>query len=851
MKKEEIYQQVLDYFNGDSLAADTWISKYAMRNKGGEILESSPEDMHRRLSREFSRIENKYPNPISEQRIFELLDRFKYLVPQGSPMVGIGNDFVLTTLSNCFVIESSLDSYGGIMKSDEEQVQLMKRRGGVGHDLSNLRPSGSLANNSALSGMSGSVLYAERFSNSTKEVRQGDRRGALMLTMSINHPDAEKFIDSKLELGKITDANISIKITDAFMKAVEDDNDFLQSFPIDIVPLEDYEQVLNDLNYNELTPVLDKYNGNFYLKKVKARVIWDKLIHNAWKSAEPGVLFWDKIIKESPADCYEEFKTISTNPCGEIPLCSYDSCRLLAINLYSYVINPFEKSSTFDFDLFTEHVIIAQRLMDDLVDLEIEKLDKIIHKIQSDPEPLDIKRVELDLWCNIKEKAVNGRRTGLGITGEGDMLAALGLTYASPEAIGVSEMIHKSLAVYSYTSSIILAEERGCFPIWNYEKERENPFLNRIARHLYFGISTLQKYTKFGRRNISNLTIAPTGTTSLMTQTTSGIEPCYSISYKRRKRTTDKSKCVFTDQNGEMFEEYSVFHHKFADWYDKNWYKLSVKSFDIDFKKPLEDYSEKELSGLISLSPYYSSLSSDVDWVNKVEMQGVIQKWVDHSISATTNVPNKTSVDVINDIYISAYKFGCKGVTVYRDGSRSGILLQNDDQEFDYIDSVKRPKELECDIYHKTSLKKNWMILVGKYKNRPYEIFAFPEVPNHLFPTKISSGSIVKMKSGVYKLIGEDGGKEYELPNIIEFIDTGEQVDTRKFSIMLRHHIDPKHIIKDIEEYALITSFDKVIQRVLKNYVIEDGDSCEQCGGELVYQERCVKCVNCNWSKCG
>jgi ribonucleoside-diphosphate reductase alpha chain len=861
MIKEEMLPIVTEYFDGDSMAANVWIDKYAMKTQLGEILEATPNDMHHRLAKEFARIEDKYPNPLSEEEIFELLHGFKYIVPQGSPAAGVGNPHLIISLSNCFVIGNDADSYGGIMNTDEEQVQLMKRRGGVGHDLSHLRPSGAIANNAALNDMAGMVLYAQRYSNSTKEVRQGDRRGALMLSVSVKHPDTEKFIDAKLESGKITDANMSVRVSDEFMKAVKEDKDFIQTFPIDI----DYThhtpflEMLhnNEIEYGKLISL--EIDGEFkgcYAKRIKAKNIWDKIIKNAHKSAEPGVLFWDTIIRESPADCYgEEWKSVSTNPCGEIPLCKYDSCRLLLMNLFGYVLHPFEPNAEFDFVKFKHDAIIAQRLMDDLVDLEVEAVDRILAKIQNDPEPNDLRHVEIKVWQKIQNKAKKGRRTGLGVTGEGDMLAALGLIYGTEEAISKAVEVHKTLATQSYISSIIMAEERGAFPIWNLEKEKDNPFLVRVKNEVS---QQLLKYElmweTYGRRNISNLTIPPAGTTSLMTQTTSGVEPVFMVAYKRRRRTIDKLKATFTDEHGEMFEEYNVFHHKFNDWYDKNWFKTDPHLYDIDYKKPLDMYNDEELALLISKSPYHNATSADVNWVDKVKMQGAIQKWVDHSISATTNVPANTTVETVGKIYMAAYESGCKGMTIYREGSRSGILVshkieQSDD--FNYIDAVKRPKLLECDIYHKTALKQDWMIIVGKLKGKPYEIFAFPELPNHIFPTKIEKGEVSKVKSGVYKLVGHDVDKSYEVPNIIDFIDEGGQAHTRKFSLMLRHHVDPVFIIKDINQYAIVTSFDKVIQRVLRNYVIEDGEKCSECGGDLIRQDGCVKCSQCSWSKCG
>lgn len=854
MTRDQVYQSALIYFKGDTLAANVWVDKYCLKDRNNIYYESTPDDMHRRLAKELARIEANYPNSMSEEEIYELLKDFRYIVPQGSPMAGIGNDFVNVSLSNCFVIGSNdnSDSYGSIMRTDEEQVQLMKRRGGVGHDLSHLRPNGALANNSKLTGLSGAVSYAERYSNSTKEVSQGNRRGALMLTMDIRHPDVERFIDSKLEDGKITGANISIKITDEFMEKVIKGQKFVQTFPIDL-NLVGHTPFLESLHNNlikedELINLEwdNEYKG-CYAKVVDAKRIWNKIILNAWKSAEPGVLFWDRVIEESPADYYWE--TISTNPCGELPLPEYDSCRLLLLNLYSYVDGAFTPNAEFNVRLFKNHVIKAQRLMDDIVDLEIEKINKIINKISSDPEPDDIKSVELQLWTKILDSAKLGRRTGLGVTGEGDMLAALNLRYGSEEAIEHSEFVHNVLAKCSYSSSIIMAEERGSFPI--YHPDETSLFLTRIKSVLYRDI--IDKYNKFGRRNIANLTIAPAGSVSILTQTTSGIEPAFAIYYKRRRRTEDRSKASFIDEQGEMFEDFMVFHHKFEDWYDMNWYKTDVKLFDLDFKKPLDMYTESEIDELIKKSPYYMATANDMDWVSKVSLQGRVQKWVDHSISATTNVPKHITPQTVSDIYMEAWSGGCKGMTIYRDGSRSGILVSKDDSDssFVYMDAVKRPKELICDIYHKTALKKNWMILVGLYNDRPYEIFAFPEVENSIFPSKLDKGKIIKVKSKNYKLIGKDGDKTYEIPNFIELIGDEGQVLTRKFSMMLRHRIDPKWIVKEIEEFSVITSFDKVIQRVLKNYVSDlNLGKCDVCGAELRNEGGCSVCPDCGFSKC-
>lgn len=849
MTKEEILPDVIKYFNGDELAASVWADKYALRDKNDCIYERTPEDMHRRMAKEFARIEANYPNPMTEDQIFELFDRFKYVVPQGSPMFGIGNDFTLTSLANCFVIgnNDNADSYGSIMRADEEQIQIMKRRGGVGQDLSHLRPSGSLANNSALKGMTGAVSYAQRYSNSTKEVRQGDRRGALMLSMSCMHPDAEKFINAKLTEGAITDANVSVKIIDEFMEAVKEDRDVIQVFPTELELILSDEQK-SSMPYDKLVKLKDAIiNGQqVYIKKVKVKKLWDKIVRNAWKSAEPGVLFWDHIIRESPADVYDGFRTISTNPCGEIPLAAYDSCRLLLINLYSYVNEPFTSNAHVNFMKLQNHVVKAQRLMDDLVDLEIEKIDRIIEKINNDPESEDVKRVERKLWQKIKEMAIAGRRTGLGITAEGDMLAALGLTYGTEEATKISEEVHRIIATYSYISSIQMAKERDSFAQWDVCKEENNPFIKRVlASIIDIDPAIIKTYNKFGRRNIANLTIAPAGSVSILTQTTSGVEPCFNVAYKRRRRTIDKAKATFTDDRGEMFEEYYVFHHKFLEW-------LQINSYIVDGTWTFDPKDTETLNNIIAKSPYHKATSADVNWVDKVNMQGRIQKWVDHSISSTTNIPNSTPVSEVEKIYMAAYESGCKGMTIYREGSRSGILVSEKKEKFTYVDALKRPKDVACDIYHKTALKQNWMILVGVIDDKPYEIFAFPEPPNHSFPLKINKGNVIKVKRGIYKLTAiDETGKEYEIKNIIDLLENGDAISTRKFSMMLRHAIDPRWIIEDIEKYSLITSFDKVVQRVLRNYVAQEKTECPECGENMTMSDGCAKCMNCGYSKCG
>ena len=860
IKQQDAYKKTLDYFKGDELATNVWLNKYALRDKEGNLLEETPDDMHHRLASELARIEQKYPNPLSEEEIYEILKDFLYLVAQGSPAYGIGNDNFLTSLSNCFVIGNSdgADSYGSIMKADEEQVQLMKRRGGVGQDISHIRPKGALVGNSALTS-AGIVPLMERYSNSTREVAQYGRRGALMLSISINHPDAEDFIDAKMTAGKVTGANVSVKITDEFMKAVQEGKDFLQTFPIDIEPLEDYNEVLAELNYGELVQAFDKYNGKFYVKKINARKLWNKIIHNAWKSAEPGILFWDKITSESPADSYGgEWKTISTNPCGEIPLCPYDSCRLLAINLYSYVIDPFTENAIFDEGLFREHVRIAQRLMDDIVDLEVEKLDKIIAKIESDPEPKSAKYVESHVWQKIKDKAIRGRRTGLGITAEGDMLAALGLKYGTSEATDFSENIHKTMAVESYKSSIEMAKERGAFPDWDYKTEQYNPFINRVLEEtvkLYDKNNNIvTDYIIYGRRNISNLTIAPTGTTSMMTQTTSGIEPVFMPFYKRRKKTDDPSKVSFTDELGDTWEEYNVFHHKFIDW----WVVASQYQHAPEkAKEILLNCSEEELQKIYEQSPYYKATSNDVDYIEKVKMQGRIQKWIDHSISVTVNMPEDITEKTVSNVYMEAWKNGCKGVTVYREGSRAGVLVstkekKKDTDKFKPVQAFKRPQNVPCDIHIVKSKGEPYVVMVGILDGYPYETFAFKTSSSTKFPEK---GILSKRKTGWYDLLSEDKKIIHaeNLSSIFEIPD--EENVTRLVSGWLRSRGDIKYIVDILNKSkGDITTFSKVLARVLKKY-IKDGEKssekCPNCGDTLVFEEGCLNCKSCGHSKCG
>ena len=728
---EEAFKTSLNYFTGDELAAKVWVNKYALKDAFGNIYEKSPEDMNHRLAGEIARVEQKYPNPLSEQELFDLFDHFRYIIPQGSPMTGIGNDFQIASLSNCFVIglDGEADSYGAIIRIDEEQVQLMKRRGGVGHDLSHIRPKGSPVKNSALTS-TGLVPFMERYSNSTREVAQDGRRGALMLSVSVKHPDSEAFIDAKMTEGKVTGANVSVKIDDEFMQAAIQGEIYRQQYPI-------------------------KSDHPQYVKEVDAAALWRKIIHNAWKSAEPGVLFWDTILRESVPDCYADlgFRTVSTNPCGEIPLCPYDSCRLLAINLYAYVVNPFTKEAYFDFDLFRKHVFLAQRIMDDIIDLESEKIELILAKIDSDPESMEVKQSERHLWEKIQHKTLQGRRTGVGITAEGDMLAAMNLRYGSEEATDFAELVQKTLALAAYRSSVVLAKERGAFPVFDAEREKANPFISRIREadpELY------EEMVRYGRRNIACLTIAPTGTTSLMTQTTSGIEPVFLPVYKRRRKVNPNDSEVrvdFVDETGDAFEEYTVFHHKFVTWMLANGYSVTKK------------YSQEEVDDLVAKSPYFKATSNDVDWLAKVRMQGRIQKWVDHSISVTINLPNNVSEELVNDLYVEAWRCGCKGCTVYRDGSRSGVLLATDKKKKKEdcncmqppVIVSTRPRELEADVVRFQNNREKWIAFVGLLNGRPYEIFTglADDEEGLMLPKNVSKGTIIKSYD-------EDGKKHYD-----------------------------------------------------------------------------------------
>lgn len=1138
--KQQVLEASKNYFKGDDLAANVFVSKYALKNKEGEFLELTPDDMHKRLAKEFARIEQKYPNPLSEEEIYNLFKDFRYIVPQGSPMAGIGNDFQIMSLSNCFVVGNKYDSYSGIMRIDEELAQVFKRRGGCGIDISHIRPSGIMANGAILQGDAGSTLYMDRFSNTTREVAQNGRRGALIITMHIKHPDIEKFIDKKLVEGKVTGANISVKLTDEFMECVVENKDFIQSFPINFDTSHFPQEYIDSLKYNEIVKFKEGY-----IKKIKARQIWDKIIKNAWKSAEPGILFWDQIIRESPADCYEGFESHGTNPCvtgdtivavadgrngvaikelcdttfpvysakinksfgdfnkrwkseiksakafktgtkkvikivlsngsffectedhllalhdksyvlakdslgcelekfysfsdkntcksyrhintksngnnrqyrmiweyynghycgdeynidhkdddstndsidnlsllttkehklktkrfgidnpiqkikgseylslytsrtciyanakkykwnedrlnktlqewdeknldklnelkpkdlnvyfdediyvidiidenkivdvydlsvednhnfyiitktdddkflnssgvlihncSELPLSRYDSCRLIAINLYSYVNNPFESGASFDYDLFIDHVIKAQRLCDDLIDLEIEKIDKILAKVKSDPEPEFIKRNELILWEKIKQSAIKGRRTGLGITGEGDMLAALGVIYGSEKSIEVGKLIHSILATASYVSSITMAKERGCFEEFDFEREKNHIFINRIL--LGEGEQIFNDWKTYGRRNIANLTIPPAGSISTLTQTTSGIEPLFCVSYKRRRKINDKTKAVFVDSTGDIWEEYNVLHDKFKIWYDKNWFKvLGYNYFDIDYKPDLEIMSQEEINKLFKKSPYYLATAQDLDWVQKVKLQGEIQKYIDHSISATTNIPATSSLEMVQNIYMTAWKYGCKGHTIYRDGCRDGVLLTSDNKkaQFNHTEPHKRPKEVQCDVYFPIIKKVKYIVMVGLIESKPYEVFAF-KVNGYNIDDNISKGYLQKVKSGHYNLIDfekniivEDIVSKFEVPE--------EEFCTRLISTSLRHGTPIYYIVEQLNKsYGTLVDFSKVIARQLKKYIIEGtktSESCPNCDTKMIFENGCVICKNCGYSKCG
>ena len=833
--KEEILKSCIEYFKGDTLAADVWINKYALRD-GNKVYELNPDEMHRRLAREFARIEHKYKNPLSEDDIYELLKDFKYIIPQGSPMAGIGNNFQVVSLSNCFVIgnPANSDSYGGILKIDQEQVQLMKRRGGVGHDLSHIRPKMSPVKNSALTS-TGIVPFMERYSNTTKEVAQGGRRGALMLSISIKHPDAEDFIDAKMELNKITGANVSVKIDDEFMRCVASGKPYKQQFPI-----------------NSDNPSV--------IKEIDARELWKKIIHNAWQSAEPGVLFWDTIIRESVPDCYASFgfKTISTNPCGEIPLCAYDSCRLLAINLYSYVKHPFTPEAEFDFELFKQHVQKGQKLMDDLIDLEMEKIERILAKIESDPEPEGIKRTEKELWLNIKMKCLEGRRTGFGITAEGDMLAAMGLTYGTDEATAFAVEVQKTLACSAYRSSALMARDRGAFPIYDYKLEENNPFIQRLKsadEELY---SLMKQY---GRRNIALLTIAPTGSVSICTQTSSGIEPAFLVSYRRRRKVNpndSEATISFTDEEGQAWEEYNVLHHKFAVWAEINGYNVA----DLVHK-----YTDEQLQEVIAKSPYNNATANCVNWVNKVKMQGAIQKWVDHSISVTVNIPKETSEEVVDKIYQTAWESGCKGMTIYRDGSRNGVLVSGSSKNnntFTETKAPKRPKKLEADIIRFQNDKEKWIAVVGLYEGRPYEIFS-GKAASFVLPNSVEKGWVIRVKEEDniparydFQFLDNDGYK-VTIEGLSRMFKKEYWNYAKLISGILRHGMPITNVIELISKLTLdtdsINTWKNGIARALKKYVkdgtIVEGEKCPQCGGKIIYTSGCKQCSDCGWSKCG
>jgi ribonucleoside-diphosphate reductase alpha chain len=820
------------YFNGDELAARVWANKYAIKDSFGNLYEKTPDDMHHRIAKEIHRIELKYKNPLPEELLYNILKDFKYIVPQGGPMTGIGNDYQIASLSNCFVIgnDGTSDSYGGIMKIDQEQVQLMKRRGGVGHDLSHIRPKGTPVLNSALTS-TGVVPFMERYSNSTREVAQDGRRGALMLSISVKHPDSGKFIDAKLESGKVTGANVSVKLTDEFMQAVEEKKIFRQQYPIES-------------------------GSPKFVRDIDAEQLWNKIIHNAWKSAEPGVLFWDTIIRESVPDCYADlgYKTVSTNPCGEIPLCPYDSCRLLAINLFSYVSQPFTDIAEFDMELFKEHVGLAQRMMDDIIDLELEKIDAILAKIIADPESEELKMVEKNMWQNIRLKSEEGRRTGIGITAEGDMLAALGLRYGSDEATDFSVDIHKTLALEAYKASTYLARERGPFKIYDAEREANNPFILRMKEADPVMYNNM---VKFGRRNIALLTIAPTGTTSLMTQTTSGIEPIFSTFYKRRRKVNPNDLDVtvtFKDEVGDSWEEYNVFHHKFVDW-------LKLNNYDPDEVTRMND---KEIEDIVAKSPYYKATANDVDWVAKVRMQGAIQKWVDHSISVTINLPADAKEELVSELYLTAWKVGCKGATVYRDGSRNGVLIASGKSEM-RAERPKRPKVLDCDIIKFNNNEEKWIAFVGLKDGKPYEIFTgLADEEIFPIPKTIVKGKIIKNKD-------DEGNTRYDF----QYTDKYGYKNTmgglshmfkpefwnyaKLISGVLRHEMPIADVVNLIQSLKLdsesINNWKNGVERALKKYIpngTKAKGKCGECGSDnLVYEEGCLICKDCGSSKCG
>lgn len=858
---DEAFEASLRYFDGDELAARVWVNKYAMKDSFGNIYEKSPEDMHWRIANEIARIEKKYKNPISKEEIFHLLDHFRYIIPAGSPMTGIGNNYQIASLSNCFVIglDGDADSYGAILRIDEEQVQLMKRRGGVGHDLSHVRPKGSPVNNSALTS-TGLVPFMERYSNSTREVAQDGRRGALMLSVSIKHPDTEAFVDAKMEEGKVTGANVSVKITDGFMEAAVNDTPFEQQFPIDA-------------------------EKPSFKKEISAKKLWDKIVHNAWKSAEPGVLFWDTIIRESIPDCYADlgFRTVSTNPCGEIPLCPYDSCRLLSINLYAYVKNPFTKDATFDFDLFKKHAVLAQRLMDDIVDLEMEKIDHIMEKIKHDPQSDEVKLAEYHLWEKIKEKSGKGRRTGVGITAEGDMIAAMGLRYGTEEATKFAVDVHKTLALSAYRSSVTMAQERGTFTIFDAKREEKNPFVLRIKEADSQLYADMQKY---GRRNIACLTIAPTGTTSLMTQTTSGIEPVFMPVYTRRRKVNPNDTDVhvdYVDEVGDSFEEYIVYHKKFLEW-------MKINGFDTTKK-----YTQAEINDLVKQSPYYKATANDVDWLMKVRMQGAIQKWVDHSISVTVNLPNNVDEALVNKLYVEAWRSGCKGCTIYRDGSRSGVMISvskkdkkkknekeketNEDHDLNSSEEKhehtctspqvieERPEVLDCDVVRFQNNKEKWVAFVGLLDGYPYEIFTGLQDDDEgiVLPKSVTKGKVIKQTNadGTHRYdfqFENKRGYKTTVEGLSEKFNPEYWNYAKLISGVLRYRMPIDHVIHLVGSLQLkdesINTWKNGVERALKKYVTDgttaSGQTCPVCGQEtLVYQEGCLICTNCGASRCG
>ncbi len=832
---EQVFEAATAYFNGDTLAANVWMNKYALKDSENKFYELTPDEMHRRLAKEIIRIESKYPDPLTEKEVYGVLKDFKYIIPAGSPMAGIGNDNQISSLSNCFVIgnDGDSDSYGGILKIDQEQVQLMKRRGGVGHDLTHIRPKGSPVKNTALTS-TGVVPFMDRYSNSTREVAQDGRRGALMLSIGIKHPDSEDFIDAKMEQGKVTGANISVKLDDEFMKSVKENTTYVQQYPV-----------------NSENPK--------YKKEINSRDLWNKIVHNAWSSAEPGILFWDTVIKESIPDHYADygFKTVSTNPCGEIPLCPYDSCRLLAMNLYSYVEKPFTKDAYFNGDLFTKHARIAQRIMDDIIDLEIEKVDMIINKIDADPESDDIKQNEKHLWEKIREKSIQGRRTGIGITAEGDMLAALGLQYGSEDAITFSTEVHKLLAIEVYRASVDLAEVRGAFEVFDATREVDNPFINRIKKH---APHVYEKMLKVGRRNIAMLTIAPTGSISICTQTTSGIEPVFMVSYKRRRKVNPNDNNVsvsFIDEVGDSWEEYNVFHPKFETW-------LGINGYDID---EVKSKNEEDLNKIIKESPYYNATSNDINWVSKVKMQGDIQKWVDHSISVTVNIPENATEELVSDIYLTAWESGCKGMTIYRDGSRSGVLVKGDSKEIkgDFRDSIapSRPKTIEADIIRFQNNYEKWIAVIGKINDKPYEVFT-GQAEDFYLPPYVETGWVTKVKKKGERTrydfeFDDKQGYRIVLPALSRSFEQEFWNYAKLISGVLRHGMPLTYVVDLISNLTVpednINTWKNGVVRALKRYV-PDGTVaaekvCPACNEEaVVYEDGCLICKSCGDTKC-